>query len=49
MPGNMVRINDYNELEWYVGDSKMDKLIKYLNKVGYQRGWSRMKRVKERG
>ena len=34
MPGNIVRINNNDELEWYVGDSKMGELIKYLNKVG---------------
>lgn len=49
MPGNIIRINNSDELEWYVGDSKMEKLIKYLNKIGFQRGWKRMERVKERG
>ena len=27
-------INDSKDLNWYVGDSKMDDLIKYLDKVG---------------
>lgn len=34
MPGNTVIINNSKELEWYVGDSKMDELIKYLDDVG---------------
>lgn len=34
MPGNTVRINDSSELEWYVGDSKMEGLIKWLNENG---------------
>ena len=33
MPGNIVEINsDANR--WYVGDSKMDALIKVLKKIG---------------
>ncbi len=36
MPGNIVRINSAKELEWYVGDSKMDALIAYLDKVGFR-------------
>ena len=27
MPGNIVKINDYDRLEWYVGDSRMGELI----------------------
>jgi len=34
MPGNSVKINDGKSLNWYVGDSKMDKLIEYLDKIG---------------
>ena len=34
MPGNKLKINDSKELSWYVGDSKMPNLIKYLNRVG---------------
>ncbi len=34
MPANIVKINDSKNLEWYIGDSKMKKLIKYLNKIG---------------
>ena len=30
MPGNTIKINNYKGLEWYVGDSKMDELIKWL-------------------
>ena len=34
MPGNIIQINRAKELEWYVGDSKMEDLIEYLNKIG---------------
>lgn len=34
MPGNTITINNSKKLEWYVGDSKMDKLIEYLDDVG---------------
>jgi len=34
MPGNEVRINGYPKLTWYVGDSEMEKLIEYLDKIG---------------
>ena len=34
MPGNTISINKREELTWYVGDSKMKRLIKLLNKVG---------------
>ena len=36
MPGNIVQINSSKELEWYVGDSKMDALIEYLDKTGFR-------------
>ena len=36
MPGNIVQVNSAKELEWYVGDSKMDELIKYLDEVGFR-------------
>ncbi len=32
MPGNDVRIN--NSMYWYVGDSKMDELIEWLDTNG---------------
>ena len=35
MPSNIVQINKAEELEWYVGDSKMENLIEYLNKIGF--------------
>lgn len=35
MPGNIVKINGSNELSWYVGDSHMDNLIKYLDEIGF--------------
>jgi len=34
MPGNLVVINNSKELSFYVGDSKMEKLIKFLYKIG---------------
>ncbi len=34
MPGNTVRINGADDMEWYVGDSKMDVLLAVLNAVG---------------
>lgn len=36
MPGNIVKINNSDELEWYVGDSKMKSLIEFLDKIGYR-------------
>jgi len=36
MPGNIVQINRSKELEWYVGDSKMDDLIIYLDEIGFR-------------
>lgn len=34
MPGNTIKINNREELSWYVGDSKMDTLIEWLNDQG---------------
>lgn len=36
MPGNVVRINNSNKSKWYVGDSKMEELIKFLNDIGFK-------------
>ena len=36
MPGNIVQINHSKDLEWYVGDSKMEELIKYLDEIGFR-------------
>ena len=36
MPGNIIQINSSKELEWYVGDSKMEDLINYLDEVGFR-------------
>ena len=36
MPGNLIKINNNNELSWYVGDSQMGDLLVYLNKVGFK-------------
>ena len=32
MPGNIVELN--GKFRWYVGDSKMDEVITYLNEHG---------------
>jgi hypothetical protein len=34
MPGNTIRINNNIDLDWYVGDSGMDRVIDLLNQVG---------------
>lgn len=36
MPGNTIEINRAEDLKWYVGDSKMEDLIKYLDTHGYR-------------
>ncbi|MHA1815356.1 MAG: hypothetical protein ACTSX1_05070 [Candidatus Heimdallarchaeaceae archaeon] len=36
MPGNTVKVNDSDQLEWYVGDSKMDELTEWLENNGLQ-------------
>lgn len=37
MPGNTIRINKSVDLDWYVGDSKMEELIEWLNENGIKR------------
>jgi len=37
MPGNLISVNDSKDLTWYVGDSKIEKLIEFLDKVGFKR------------
>jgi hypothetical protein len=34
MPGNTVKINNIKDLEWYVGDSKLDRVVDLLDQVG---------------
>jgi len=34
MPGNTIRINESDDLDWYIGDSKMEELIEWLDKNG---------------
>jgi len=34
MPGNTIIINGSEDLEWYIGDSKMELLIAILNEIG---------------
>lgn len=34
MPGNIVKINGSDDFEWYVGDSKMEEIIAFLNENG---------------
>ena len=36
MPGNLVVINGSEGFTWYVGDSKMDELIRFLHEIGFQ-------------
>lgn len=53
MPGNIITINGV--IEYYVGDSKMDRLIEYLDKYGTkqkekpERELKEKKGVKKRG
>lgn len=42
MPGNTVKINNFNGLEFYVGDSKMEGLLEYLNRHGIKKEDSEM-------
>jgi len=44
MPANLIRINNSKKLEWVVHDSKMPKLIKWLNKWG-RRGNSDLDKI----
>ena len=34
MPGNTVKINDCDHLEWYVGDKQMPALVTFLDSIG---------------
>ena len=34
MPGNLIVINSTKELEWYVGDSRMEELMSFLDEIG---------------
>ena len=36
MPGNIVKINGSKKLEWYVGDSQIEKVIAVLDKAGFK-------------
>jgi hypothetical protein len=36
MPGNVIQINDSSRLTWYVGDSKMEDLIQFLDQIGFE-------------
>ena len=36
MPGNTIKINNSDDLEWYVGDSKIDELIEWLDKNSFK-------------
>ena len=38
MPGNIIKINNSDKLSWYVGDSKMESLIHFLDEVGFREG-----------
>ncbi len=37
MPTNTVKINNSDDFEWYVRDSKMEELIKWLKENGVKR------------
>ena len=39
MPSNKISINDSSEMTWVIPDSKMEKLIEYLNSVGTKTKW----------
>lgn len=47
MPANFVRINDCKNWKWYVDDSKMEELIKFLNKIGF-RNKDKKSKIKEK-
>jgi len=34
MPGNTIKINNEDKLEWYIGDSKINELTDWLDKNG---------------
>jgi len=36
MPGNTVKINKSDDMNWYVGDSKMPGLLDYLKEHGFK-------------
>ena len=36
MPGNTIKINNHENFEWYVGDSKMEELLSWLESNGEQ-------------
>ncbi len=36
MPANIIKINNFSELSWYVGDSQVEKLITLLREVGFK-------------
>ena len=36
MPSNLIQINHSKKLSWQVGDSKMETLIAFLDKIGYK-------------
>lgn len=36
MPGNIIRINNSDNLEWYIGDSRMEDLIAFLDLIGFK-------------
>lgn len=46
MPANIVKINESKELEWYVGDSKIEEVISLLDKVGFRE--KRQKKTKDK-
>ena len=47
MPANIVKINEV--IEFYVGDSKMPELMKFLCEKGYPQNKEAVKYVKKEG
>ena len=43
MPGNIVIINKSEDLEWYVGDSRIESLISFLDENGIKQEQGDMK------
>jgi len=37
MPGHIVQINNSKDQKWYVGDSKIDSLLKWLAENGVKK------------
>ncbi len=47
MPSNSVKINNFDDLEWEVSDSKMELLISLLNEIGTKKEYIKETENKE--